>query len=316
MMAVVAIIVGCFVITASAGLLSYYGKVTTTMTAEQSVVISDGSGWQNWDEPVTRDLGNVVHCTDYTYKLWIRNRACVAATATFTDDPNPTDTGITINHYIFGDDQLIELRQKDTAWNVINEKTIGADITFNTCGTTFDYSIDYWGIDGDYSLVYYLDHYPRFEDWGHVYVIDNLQLTGTASTTGNINIPTIPFVDDWNAGPDADYGTGTGDNYDHIKGAKLWIVPTSNLVVSTPLQETTLNAWTHAEYLFETDLALYLDCDDMTPPHLEYVYPLFATNILQPESTYCWISCYHTAFDISPGIYTFVTTLNAEPVTT
>jgi hypothetical protein len=266
---------------ASAGYLTYFGKVTTTMTVDQSVVIGDGTVWHNWNEPISRDLGNVVHCTDYTYKMWIWNRACVAADATFTDYPDPEGTGITISHYIFGDEQTIGLRQKNAEWEVINEAEIGANITFNTCGTTFDYSINYWGIDGDYSLIYYLDHY---------------------------------FVADWNAGPDADYGVEP-DCYEHIRGAKLWIVPTSNLVDSAPLQETILNAWTPSAYLFETDLALYIDCDDLTPPHLAYVYPLFDTNILQPETVYCWISCYHAAFDITPGNYAFDTFLTAVTAT-
>lgn len=302
----------------SAGYLTYFNKVTTTMTAEQSVVTGDIVGeemvWYNWDVSISRDFGKVVHCTDYTDKLWIWNRACVEAIPTFTDSPDPADYGVTVNHYVFGDTQTIELRQKDSNWEVINEDTIGADITFNTCGITFDYSIDYWGIEGEYSLIYYLDHYPRYEDWGHVYVIDNLILTGTETTTGNMDMLAIPFVGDWNAGPDADYGADP-DNYEHIRGAKLWIVPTDNLVDTTPLQETILNAWTPAAYLFETDLALYIDCDDLEPPHLAYVYPLFATTVLQPETVYCWISCYHVGFYISPGDLSFVTTLTADPVT-
>jgi len=290
----------------TAALLTYSGKVNTTMTAQQSVVISDGHGWKNWDEPITRNLGNVVHCTDYCYKLWIKNQACKPADVTLTDvctaAPYGDPAGIDIAHYIFGDSQTIELRQKDpVTWLVINSGTVGADITFNTCGTTFDYSINYWGLTGDYSLVYYIDQEDRFVNWGKVFDIADLSFYGSSTITGSADIPTMPYVDDYNSNhpvPDA---------YDHHFGAKLWLVPTSNLNA----EHNHLISWTPTAYLFETDLGFYMDCDNMNPVCLPYVYPIFDTHVLQANSEYCWISCYHVAFNIMGGNYAFETTVTA-----
>ena len=69
---------------ASAALLQYFGKVTTTMNVKQSIVVGDGEHWYGWDEPITRDLGDIVHCTDYCYKLWIKNQACKPAVVSIT----------------------------------------------------------------------------------------------------------------------------------------------------------------------------------------------------------------------------------------
>jgi hypothetical protein len=297
----------------SAALLPYFGKVTTTMNVQQSIVIGEpgpgpvGITWHNWNEPIARDLGDVIHCTDYCYKLLIKNQACEAATATITDVatayPGSGPEGVSISHHIFGDSQMIELRYKDAQWNVINAENMGADITFNTCGSTFDYSIKYWGLEGVYSLVYYIDQDPRFEVWGKVFVIDGMEFDGSGTVSGSKDIATMPYADDWNAG-----NTGAYPDYEHTSGAKFWLVPTENIL------DGQLISWTPGCYLFETDLALYIDCDDWTPYCLPYVFPQFDTNILLPLSTYCWISCYHVDFNIMPGHYAFETLLTAVPV--
>ena len=303
---------------ASGALLSYYGSIQTTATVEQSVVISeDGSGWQNYDTPISRDLGEVVSCNDYTYKAWIWNRACSEAPVEIVDvctaAPNGNDPeGFDITHYIFGDTQTIELRQKTvdfgtTNWPVINEETIGADVTIDTCAKQFHAKIDYWGLDTvEYSLIYYKDTDPRWDGEGIAKVLHAFTPTtsdGTATwTSQSTAYEAFPDIDDWNAGPDAHYTAS--DGYDHAKGAKLWIVPSSELSGSSV-------SWTNADnFLLETDLALHIDCDDMSPPWLQYVYPLFATTILQPESEYCWLTNYHVDLAIWPGIYAFNTWLN------
>ncbi len=298
-----------------AAVLEHFGTVETNMEVDQSVVISDDEGetWKSWGESIERSIPDVVHCKDYVYNLWIQNRGRTAAEASFDDvctaAPNGDSEGVDIIHYIFGDTQTISLRHKDPlTWEVLEDEELGgADITFNTCGTTFDYSMDYWNIpEGEYSLVYYIDQDPRFELWGKVDVIETISIEGTGTYSNSVDILTMPCIDDWNAGPEADYSVEP-DNYEHANGAKLWLVP------SIDIENGQMTVWNPDNYLFETDLALYINCDS-EPICLSYVYPLFDTNILQPESIYCWISCYHVDFDIMEGTYAFNTYLDASEI--
>jgi len=281
MAVVVAIVMASTLV--SAALLNYFGKVQTTMTAKQSIVIGDGEYWYNWNQPIVRNIGDIVHCTDCCYKLWIKNQACVDALVSFDDAPEVE--GISIKHYVFGDAQTIILTHKDPSEWIPYGETI--TLTFNTCGTTFDYSLD--EIVTDYSLVYYIDQEDRFVNWGKVFVI------GPANSD-SVNIPSMPFAEDIN----------------YADGAKFWLIPTDTLEDPTPGKITQMNAWQPELYYFEMTLGIYIDCDG--PVVCMPCYPLFATNILKAESTYCWISCYHVDFYIEPGVYTFETTVNATPI--
>jgi len=62
----------------SAALLTYFGQVQTTANVEQAVVISDGTGWKNYDQPITHTIpepapGGETFC----YEQWIWNRASI-----------------------------------------------------------------------------------------------------------------------------------------------------------------------------------------------------------------------------------------------
>jgi hypothetical protein len=67
-----------------------------------------------------------------------------------------------------------------------------------------------------------------------------------------MNLPTSP---DWNINPSPDYCSNNNnfDSYAHCSGAKLWIVPTSDLTSGA----LPLTAWNPTTYLFETDLVTY-----------------------------------------------------------
>jgi len=295
----------------SATLLQYFGQVNTTMNVQQSIQIGEKVNteivWKNWNEPVTRDLGNVVHCTDYCYKLWIKNQACKSATVTLTDvvtnAPYMDATGIDIGHYIFGDSQTIELIQKNVVFGqspwtpLVDGKE--ATLTFNTCGTTFNWNIETNANLEGYSLIYYAN-YPEYWTEGPVTVIGS-------GLSGSYDGVTMPFADDENALRSINEDP-INEDYEHAYGAKFWLVPTEAIVGND------VNWGMAGQFLFETDLGFYLDCDNMSPVCLPNVYPIFDTTVLQPLSTYCWISCYHVAFNIMPGIYAFETTLNAVKV--
>jgi hypothetical protein len=269
----------------SAALLQYFGKVTTTMNVQQSIVVGDGEQWYDWDQPITRDLGDVVHCTDYCYKLWIKNQACKDADVWFNDIPLQCDPeGVTIHHYVFGDTQTILLTHKDAQWNPIGDPIT---LTYNTCGSTFDYSLS--DLPQGYSLVYYIDQEDRFNNWGKVFVIGD-------TISGSVDIPSMPYAEDLN----------------YADGAKFWLVPTCNLDDSTIAEMTYLDPWMHESYFYEESLGLYIDCNG--PVVCMPCYPLFDTTVLKAESTYCWISCYHVAFDIVPGGYAFDTIVDAAEI--
>jgi hypothetical protein len=300
----------------SAALLPYFGKVETTLDVQQSIVIGDANGWYNWDKPVIRDLGDVVHCKDYCYKLLIKNQACEDATAVITDKPTGIldIEGIDITHYIFGDSQTVHLAQKVVDFQVSPWALLPdgdkADVTFNTCGPTMDYTIVYSGLDEgtSYSLIYY-GNMPDYWTEGPVTVLGSFTADSTGTTSGSAQAPTIPFAEDENAlRPISE----EGETYAHQYGAKVWIVPTAALIVDGG---TDVDWGQASAFLFETDLVLYIDCDNWSPVCLSNVYPLFDTTILKAESTYCWISCYHVDFDIVPGTYTFDTILDADPIT-
>lgn len=314
-------VVACFLVATTLGsatYLTYFAKIDTTMNVQQSVVIGDQRGWYNWDQPITRNLGDVVHCTDYTYKLLIWNRCCENVTYSFINTPtswpgypvlngtcNPD--GVTITHYVFGDTQTIRLVFKDANWKQVNPESY-ADVTFNTCGKTFNYTIVPHNLQGAYSLIYYFDKDPRFVDYGHCLVLGNVNFDGSSTPiSGLADVQTMPYQNDSNAKLPADYTVS--DGYVHARGAKLWLVPQSSLTSPAVGQENRLIGWDQALYLFETDLFLYIDCDNWLPYCLPDVFPLFNTNILRAHSVYCWITCYHVDLNIMPGIYSFETKL-------
>jgi len=299
-----------FIGVAGAALLDYYGSIKTTATIEQSIVISDGTNWNDHTKPIEREFNGIAGDI-HTFKVWIKNQAHIEGEVAIEETINwqePPIDGITANHYIFGDTQTISLRHKTVVWGsapwVIIEDGVFADVTFDTCGTDFDYTINYEGLDAnmDYSLIYYADVDPRWEGTGIVTILGTFTTdTGDGTTSGTSTISTMPTTDDYNS------YTRIEDDYEHRYGAKLWIIPS----VATD-GEKIINWYSQGgnhPFLWETDLALYIDCDETEPPCLEYVYPLFDTTTLQPRSEYCWITCYNFGIALVPGEYIFRTKL-------
>jgi hypothetical protein len=295
----------------SAGALEYFGKVHTTINVQQSIVIGDGTSWFNWNQPVARDIGNASHCTDYCYKLLLKNQACVDANVRFIEDPRPEN--LTINHYVFGDTQTVHLQQKVVVWGsspwALLQDGAWADVTFNTCGKTFNYTITYSGLNQgtEYALIYYAN-YPEYWTAAPVRIIDTF-IAGGGNVSDSVNIPTMPTAEDENALRPISI---VGEIYNHTYGAKLWIVPLVDI-------ENGDLTWGQAtSYLWETDLAFYLDCDAWRQPELyclPNVFPLFDTTVLKAKQTYCWISCYHLDFYSSGGKQEWDTFVHASPVT-
>ncbi|MDO8471146.1 MAG: SipW-dependent-type signal peptide-containing protein [bacterium] len=182
---------------------------------------------------------------------------------TCTSDYNPVYLGT----------RTLILENKDTSWNVIDETSgpeIQGTLTYNTAGNEFDYTFQATGLTSsiDYSLIYYADKDPRFSSWGG----DNPgAVIGTFATDGSGSISTgalstnlgmdLPQSPDWNISPVPDYcdDNNTYDDYNTCAGAKIWLVPTSNLTGGSSLP---LVSWSPSTYLFETDLINYNDTND------------------------------------------------------
>jgi len=308
MIAVFAVMIAATLI-ASGAILSYYGKIETTANVDQSVVIREpGGSWLDYNDiPIKRTIDGMINCHDYTYKAWIWNRACseapigiedICTAAPQWDGENETwdDEGFEVSHYILGDTQTIRLVQKEVVFGTSTwaELVDGKEalLTFGTCNQQFVWNIESESDLDGYSLIYYAN-YPDYWQTSPVFIIGGL--------SGSVDIPTMPYIDDENALRQI---SDLGETYAHQYGAKFWLVPSSAII------ENDVDWNQAAKFLFETDLGLYVDCDDLTPIWMPLVYNEFATTILQPESEYCWLTNYHVALNIWPGTYAFNTWLN------
>lgn len=317
---VFAVFIACTLI-ATGALLTYFGQVTTTAQVGQSIQISgDGEQWHDFDDGIETTIPGegleMIHCTPYWYKYWIRNRACADADVYFQIDwlnaPGGSAEGYDVRNYIIGGEQTIELRHKDNDWNIIGEQ--GANLTINNCGKMFWYNLEFFGYDRigepngyDYALIYYIDQDPRFDVWGKYMLIDFVTLgIDKENTFEECTIPAMPFIDDWNAVVGG--YTYEDDGYEHIQGAKFWLIPKDEVDVTEPGTISQMTILSHALYLFETDLGLYVKCD-AEPLNYPHIYDLFQVYTIKSETSYCWLNYNHVPMDIWPGIYRYRTRL-------
>jgi hypothetical protein len=308
---VLVVLVACTLV-ASGALLTHYGQVTTEANVLQSVVISDDSGatWNNYNEGVTTQIDEMVHCTAYWNKYWIKNQACAEAPVNFQVDwlaaPGGDPTGYEYANYIIGGEQTITLRNKEIVWGTSPWEVTGVagmNITILNCNKGFRYKLDYWNVDsGTYKLIYYING-DQYWDAGPVVVLDTIEITATNGgsfgwkSVGGVQ--SFPDVNDENAQrPISD----VNENYDHQYGAKLWIIPEGALTGDEV-------DWDMAsQFFFETDLALFVNCY-LEPTPILNVYDAFTTTTLQPGTTYCWLNYNYVPINIMPGIYRYRTRL-------
>ena len=280
-----------FIGVASAGLLSYYGKVTTTANVSQSIFV-DGN---DYTTPVTDDFavtGGCTVCVDHK----ISNVACIDGTVsldtTITGPGGPS--GVTVTYM-----DSVRLENKDVDWDIIIDNTY-ADITFELVGEEFVYELDVVGMDTntEYVFIYRADEEDRFTNWHGVGSIAIKYFT--TDDDGNYFISTskelntnLPRETDWNNAPPADYEA----EYLHKTGAKLWIVTATDWDSTNWI----MSGWDASEYLFETELIRYFDntADELVIPAGEFID---------------FMICHEFAINIIPGIYIITTTVS--PVVT
>jgi predicted ribosomally synthesized peptide with SipW-like signal peptide len=149
-----------------------------------------------------------------------------------------------------GAEDTVELVKKDPlTWEVIG--TTGT-LTFNTAGTTFDYTFEADGLASstDYSLIYYADPWPgdgTDHSTGALIAKFTSDAAGEiASTSGSIDLGTdLPNSKDKNFGV----------------GAKIWLVPSTDYSTTTVGSQGYMTAWNPSNYLFEMHLINYDDTD-------------------------------------------------------
>lgn len=166
--------------------------------------------------------------------------------------------------------RTLVLEDKDAQWNIIDNNNTKGTLTYNTAGNEFTGTFDATGLvqNISYSLIYYADKDPRFQSWGG----DNpgaVIATFVADSSGNIVSQPVdenlgidlPKSPDWNINPTPNYcdNNNGSDDYNTCAGAKIWLVPTSDLSAGLNLP---LDAWNPSTYLFETDLINYNDTDN------------------------------------------------------
>lgn len=154
--------------------------------------------------------------------------------------------------------QSVLLIQKNTStWEVLPNSP-WAFIQYVPCGPEFEFIITTGGLDSgtSYSLIYYADSDTGDNKDASTFPImviyywepgDNV--SGSFSNDIDTSLPT------WSDKNRAENDYYASDGYANPHGAKLWLVPTDDV-------EGGLLTWENmADYLWETDLIMYIDTD-------------------------------------------------------
>lgn len=162
--------------------------------------------------------------------------------------------------------RTLVLENKNTNWKVLDDTTKGT-LTYNTTGEKFTGTFEATGltVSTSYTLVYYADKDPRFQEWGGnnpgAVIATFSSDTSGDIVSGNIDVELgmdLPSSPDWNINPIPNYcdKNNTHDDYNTCAGAKIWLVLTDDLTSGPNLP---LVSWNPSDYLFETDLINYND---------------------------------------------------------
>ena len=308
-----------FVLTASAGILPYFGVMNIEAKVDQSVVWDGDGEWHDWDDPIEWTIEDAVGGCQYCNKTKIWNRCeCSGGSLDITDQiwgPSGHE-GVTTHYFVLPGDLTIFLDNKDpVTWEPIDDEYI-IELTYNPCCPEFD-----WCLEGkvplpctEYVLIYYADQPDRFVVWGGAPALELGIVTsdgnGDISECGTADVTSFPFENDWNIGPEADYHVK--DGYNHAKGAKIWLIPTSDY---DDCGET-LTGWHPENYMFETDLVVYFDCNELPVSWIVKAYFNNVWNVchsfpywIQPGEQICLISCVCFDWAIRGGTYNIQTKL-------
>jgi len=193
----------------------------------------------------------------------ITNKALTERTITITED---SDENISVSYVA----DLILTKKDTTTWIPTEDKIT---ITYTVIGDTFEFS----EISEGYTLIYYKDAVVGLEGR----IANPQPAIIVTSDIGN-----LAQLDDANIDALANY-CAEPDYYNQCKGAKLWVVPTSDII------DGNLNWANMANYYYETDLIQY---------NME------GNLVMSPESNITIIPVY-TIGDYASEEYTITTTI-------
>jgi len=200
-------------------------KLNDTLAPGEKLAISQSYHLAAWKDAAEPEITNWAQGDTMTFDIELEARQTTA--------PAPGSSELAI----------LELKQKDpVAWDVVSDGASGV-LTYNTSGSTFNYSFTGTGLQAEteYSLIYYADPYPGNNPGK---LIDTMTTDGDGAVfkTNNVNL-------------DMDLPSSGDANYP--AGAKIWLVPSNRYNSGT----NSIIGWNPTEYLFEMNLITYEDTD-------------------------------------------------------
>ena len=327
-----AIMIACTLIV-SAAYLTHFGVSNTELEIDQSVLVNDAP-WGG--RVITHGPFEGVAGCFFGVKDKVENRASVGGTLVFEDIVNEMpvseyDGEITATHYVAPGWTTLRLENKDsTSWDILEKDGIYAELSYSPCSSTFQYTLEAHGLAAEktYVLIYYAD---EENDWGGNPALRistfTADINGEINMEGEVELNTyLPYDSDYNLIKDY---SAEPDSYEHAHGAKIWLIPLSDWSFSgttpTHMQNTNkgkLCAWNPDDYLFETDLIFYFDCD-MYPPVWEksVLDAVLGTPItsqppqydIGPEEIICLITYWSVDWASTGGPFSVSTYVNPVP---
>ena len=300
----------------SAALIQYFGVVYLITDVEPAIMI-DGEE-ESWFEHLIPEAAPGGEHFCYLHK--ITNDASIDIDLEFTtscirDGSYDNCNAIKTEIYEIPETTTLILENKDSGWQAITGDGTQATLIFDTVNPKFTGTLTTTGLSEDeYALIYYPDQEDRFDpmNWNGA---GGQVITTFNGNVNNLPISTdlernLPHSDDWNIHPSPNYcGNVNGfDDYNHCRGAKIWIVKTSDLTNGDSLP---LISWDADAWLFETDLITYSDCDMYTT----YVVDMVRTgpiDVLETESNSMkpMLICYDFDVMTESGLYEITTKIN------
>jgi len=246
----------------AAGVLEYYGVFQTTINVVQPITIEG-------------DLTDTIYCESgdscFGQEITISNSADEERIVTL--NTTAYENGSVVEGIETSYIGQVDLTTKDVInWTPTHE--LDATVYFAVVNGEFIYNIETEDDLTGYVLIYAKDHEDRFGNPAEFIRADEI-----ASD--------LPDENDWNRIADPNYCNynNTFDDYEHCYGAKLWLVPVSDLV---PGGEISWENW--ESYLWETDLIWYShnENNELTIPANSFIRfnPLYSLDPLLESGEY------------------------------
>jgi len=249
---------------ASAAILTVYTTMLGESNVQQSVTFGNGDVEKEYTIGNSPAIAGNTYIQEYNLKnnsettapiKFVTNQCIVGGG--HCSDLDHDEEGIETSYW-----STLELTKKDiNSWDPIGGAT--GNLVYKLVGSEFEYEFEAAGLFAgtSYSLIYYADKQDRFVDWGGnnpgaLIATFETDDSGDISEEGSKNLAmNLPHSSDWNGSAEANYCEE--DNYNLCRGAKIWLVPSSDYSVS----EKKVSWGSPEDYLFETDLIAYDDFD-------------------------------------------------------